>query len=122
MLANSTSTTVKQLAAQIYKNHRELNSQLRLFAEKKNINTDNQLSITRQKDYDNFSAIAEAERIFADEIIAASLLNIETYMQKAETEGDAEIRKFASGNISVLRHHVSMAEEVSNEVKGKICL
>jgi putative membrane protein len=116
---NAASPKVKELAEHMIRDHSKANEELKKIAAKKNITIPTKLSDKRQKDFDELTKLkgADFDKAYAKRMVKDHKDAIDLFKDEADKGKDGELKGWASTKISVLQHHLEMAEAAQNQVK-----
>jgi putative membrane protein len=115
---NASSSEVKNFAKSIIADHNKVNEELRSLATSKNISLPASLGDRCQRKYDKIASKSgrEFDKDFADLMVKDHKDLVDSYKKEAEKGNDADIKSFASRNISRLEHHLAMAQDLEDMV------
>ena len=115
---NASSTEVKNFAKSLIADHTKVNEELRSLATSKNITLPASLGDRCQRKYDKIAGKSgrEFDQEFADLMIKDHKDVVDNFKKEAEKGNDADMKSFASRNISRLEHHLAMAEDLEDMV------
>ncbi len=112
----STSSEVKQFAAQVEKDHKSANDELQRIASAKGLTLPtsmNQDGLAQMKELNNLTGRA-FDRVYTSKAaIQHHQKSIALYERIARESNDAEIRAFAEKTLPTLREHLKMAQAMS---------
>ena len=119
--AKANSKEVKVFAQQIVADHTKANTELRELAAKKNITLPDQPSESKQADTEKLmKEKGEAfDQAFMQMMVNDHRRSVKIFEDAAEDCEDAEIKKFASDKLPILRNHLELAELMSEALKKK---
>ena len=115
---NASSSEVKNFAKSIIADHSKVNEELKTLATSKNITLPAALGDRCQKKYDKLAATSgrEFDEEFADLMVKDHKDVVDNFKKEAEKGNDADMKAFASRNISRLEHHLALAEDLEDMV------
>ena len=118
-LSKATNSVVKQFAQTMIDDHSKANEELSALAQSKNITLPTSLSDKHQKKYDDLAKKSGSnfDKEYIDLMVKDHKDVVDMFKKAADKCSDAELKTWASGKISALEHHLSMAENVNNQVK-----
>jgi putative membrane protein len=118
-LTKTTSPEVKKLAQHMLDDHTKANTELKALAAKMNITIPSDISMDNQKMYDNLGKKtgAEFDKEYADMLVKSHKKSISKFETCGEKGKDPELKKWASGKIPVLKHHLEMAQQTQELLK-----
>jgi len=115
---NASSSEVKNFAKSIIADQSKVNEELRSLATSKNISLPASLSDHCQKKYDKIAAKSgrEFDKDFSDLMVKDHKDVVDNFKKEAEKGNDADIKSFASRNLSRLEHHLAMSKDLEDMV------
>ncbi|HMG91586.1 MAG TPA: DUF4142 domain-containing protein [Chryseolinea sp.] len=118
-LTKALSPEVKSFAQSMVTDHGKANEELKILASKSNISIPEKLSATSQEKYD---AIAQKDgedfdRAYAEAMVADHKETIENFHVEADKGSESEISDWAEAKITILEHHLMMAQKMYDVVK-----
>jgi len=120
-VANASDGEVKKLGQTMIDDHSKANEELKALAQQKNISIPAALSDKSQKIYEDLAKKngADFDKEYADQMVKDHKKDVDEFKKEAEKGEDNEIRSWASGKVSVLEHHLMMAENAKKVVDNK---
>ena len=99
--------------------HSKANEELSALAQSKNITLPTSLSDKHQKKYDDLAkkSGSDFDKEYTDLMVKDHKDVVDMFKKAADKCNDAELKGWAAGKISALEHHLSMAENVKEQVK-----
>ena len=118
-LTKATSSIVKQFAQTMIDDHTKANEELKALSESKNITLPTILSEKHQKRVSNLEekSGSDFDKEYSDLMVKDHKDVVDMFKKAADKCNDAELKAWAAGKISALEHHLSMAENVKEQVK-----
>ena len=118
-LTKATSSIVKQFAQTMIDDHTKANEELKALAQSKNITLPTILSEKHQKKVTDLEEKtgSDFDKEYIDLMVKDHKDVVDMFKKAADKCKDAELKAWAAGKISALEHHLSMAENVKNQVK-----
>jgi putative membrane protein len=115
---NASSSEVKNFAKQVIADHTKVNEELKTLAATKNISLPASLTDRCQRKYDKLADKSgrEFDQEFADLMVKEHKDLVDAYKKEADKGNDADMRAFASRNVSRLEHHLAMSEDLEDMV------
>jgi putative membrane protein len=119
--ANASSAEVKKFAQMMVSDHSKANDELKALAQQKNISIPAALSDNRQKKLDNLKEKkgTEFDKAYIDMMVEDHEDDVDLFEKEAENGKDAEIKSWAAGKVTALRHHLDMAKATQDIVKNQ---
>lgn len=116
----ASSPEVKQYGQMMVDDHMKANEELKALAQQKNITLPAALGAENQRTYENISTKtgAEFDKEYIDQMVKDHREVIEDFEEQAEEGNDAEIKAWASGKLTTLRHHLEEAERLQQTLKN----
>lgn len=117
----ATSADVKKFAQMMVDDHTKANDELKALAAQKNISLPAALSDERRKKLDNFNekSGADFDKDYMDLMVEEHEDDVEDFEEQAEKGNDAELKSWAAGKVTALRHHLEMAKTTQEAVKNQ---
>ena len=112
------SQAIKDLAARILEDHTQANEKLNQLAASKGISVPPAMGDEEQRKYDQFSEM-EAEGFdedYVEQMVQDHRDDIRDFEEAAEELDDPDVKTFASSTLPALREHLSMAEQLEENV------
>jgi len=99
--------------------HTKANNELKALAQTKNISLPAVLSNESQRKFDNLNEKtgAEFDKEYMDQMVKDHKEVIDEFEDEAEDGKDAEIKSWAAGKLTALRHHLETAEQTQEVAK-----
>lgn len=118
--ANGMSAEVKKLGQTMVDEHTKANEELKTLAAQKNITMPIALSDSKQKKFDEISSKRGTafDKAYSEAMVDGHKHVIDAFKKESEKGEDADLKGWAAGKLPTLEHHLSMAEETHNLVKG----
>ena len=118
-LTKASSPQVKQFAQMMVDDHTKANNELKTLAQTKNISLPTVLSDASQRKFDNLNEKtgAEFDKEYMDAMVKDHKEAIDEFEDEAEDGKDAEIKSWAAGKLTALRHHLETAEKAQEVAK-----
>ncbi len=115
----ATSPQVKEFAKMMVDDHTKASEELKALAQQKGITLPASLSSEHQKKYDDLNEKqgAEFDREYMNLMVKAHEDDVDEFEDQAEKGKDAELKAWASGKVTTLRHHLEMAKTTRDQVK-----
>jgi putative membrane protein len=119
--ANASSAEVKKFAQMMVSDHSKANDELKALAQQKNISIPAALSDNRKKKLDNLKEKkgTEFDKAYIDMMVEDHEDDVDLFEKEAENGKDAEIKSWAAGKVTALRHHLDMAKATQDIVKNQ---
>ena len=116
---NATSQQVKDFGAMMVKDHTAGNEELKTLASQKNITLPSALSEKKQKNVDVVSKLkgADFDKEYISFMVDDHKEDIDEFEEHAKDGNDPELKKWASGKIATLQHHLQSAESIKQGLK-----
>lgn len=118
-LQKALSPDVKLFAQSMVTDHGKANEELKILAEKSNFSIPSVLSSTSQEKYDEIAKKdgEDFDRAYAEAMVADHKETIEKFYVQTDNGRSSEISEWARAKVSVLEHHLTMAEKMYDIVK-----
>lgn len=119
-LTKSTSAEVKKFAQMMVDDHTKANNELKALASDKGIALPDIIGEKKQKKYYDLERDEKKENFdknYMDEMVSEHKDMINAFEKEAENGKDADVKSWAAGKLSALRHHLEEAERVRDLVK-----
>jgi putative membrane protein len=118
-LTKASSPEVKKFAQMMVDEHTTANNELKALAQQKNITLPTTLGNEHQRKLDNFNdkTGADFDKEYIDLMVKDHKEDIDEFEDEAEEGNDAEIKSWASGKLTALRHHLQEAERIQELLK-----
>jgi putative membrane protein len=116
----ATSPQVKQFAQMMIDDHTKANSELKSLASTKGIALPDVMCEKCQKRYYDLDQKkgADFDKEYIDMMVKDHKDDIDKFEKEADKGNDGEIKTWASGKLTTLRHHGEEAERIQNALKG----
>jgi len=120
-LTNATSPEIKRFGQQMIDDHSAANKELTNLAFQKNITLPQSLSEESQKHYDELQQKKGKpfDEAYADLMVKDHQKVIEAFKKEASKGKDKDLQAWAQGKMSVLEHHLMMAQQAQESLKKK---
>jgi putative membrane protein len=117
-VSKGSSEAVKKLGQSMVDDHSKANGELKTVAAQKNITLPSTLSDKSQKHYDELSekSGADFDKAYAKFMVEDHKDDIDAFKKEADKGNDPDLKSWAAGKISVLEHHLTMAEQTRDAV------
>jgi putative membrane protein len=117
-VSKASSPSVKKFGQSMIDDHSKANEELKSLAAQKNITLPAALSDKNQKKYDELSGKTgpEFDKAYSKFMVDDHKEDIDEFKKEAEKGDDPDLKSWAAGKISVLEHHLMMAEAARDEV------
>jgi putative membrane protein len=117
-VSRASAPSVKKFGQSMIDDHSKANEELKTLAAQKNITLPATLSEKNQKKYDELSGKSggEFDKAYAKFMVEDHKEDIDEFKKEAEKGNDPDLKAWASGKVSVLEHHLGMAEAAQDEV------
>ncbi len=117
----ATSAEVKKLAQMMVDDHSKANDELKALAAQKNISLPATLSDKSQKKMNDLSEKtgADFDKAYADAMVDDHEEDIDKFEKEAENGNDAEVKSWAAGKVTTLKHHLEMSKATQEAVKNE---
>jgi len=118
-LTKASSAKVKQFAQTMIDDHTKANEELKSLATSKNITLPTAISDKHQKKYDDLASKsgADFDKAYADMMVKDHKDVVDMFKKAADKCNDQEVKGWAAEKVPALEHHLSMAENMDNEIK-----
>lgn len=119
-LTKATSPEVKKFAQMMVDDHTKASNELKALASEKGIALPDVLGEKKQKKYHDFERDEKKENFdknYMDQMVDDHKDMIDKFEKEAEDGKDADVKSWAAGKLSTLRHHLEEAERVRDLVK-----
>jgi putative membrane protein len=118
-LTKATNSIVKQFAQTMIDDHTKANEELKALAQSKNITLPAILSAKHQKELNDLAekSGSDFDKEYSDLMVKDHKDVVDMFKKAADKCNDAELKAWAAAKISALEHHLSMAENVKEQVK-----
>jgi putative membrane protein len=118
---NASSPQVKEFGKTMSDEHSKANEELKALAAQKNITLPSALSEKKRKKYDDLAEKKgeEFDKDYIDFMVEDHKDDIDKFEKEADKGDDADLKTWASGKLSTLRHHLQMAQEAQEALKDK---
>lgn len=116
----ASSSEVKQYAQMMVDDHTKANDELKTLAQQKNITLPTMLGTENQRTYENFSEKTgdDFDKEYIDQMVKDHRDVIDDFEEEAREGNDPEIKSWASGKLTTLRHHLEEAERLQETLKN----
>ncbi len=116
----ATSPQVKEFAKLMVDDHTKASAELKALAATKNISLPAALSDAKQKDLQNLQekSGADFDNDYMDAMVKAHEEDVDAFEKEAEDGVDADVKSWAAGKVTTLRHHLDMAKTTRDAVKN----
>ena len=120
-LTKSTAPQVKQFAQMMVDDHTKANNELKTLAGQKSIALPDVMSEKCQNKYYDLDQKKgnDFDREYIDLMVKDHKDDIDKFEKEADKGNDADVKSWASGKLETLRHHLTEAERIQNELKNK---
>jgi putative membrane protein len=117
----ASSAEVKKFAQMMVDDHSKANDELKALAQQKNISLPASLSEKNQDRVKNMQEKtgADFDKEYMDFMVNDHEEDIDAFEDEAENGKDAEIKSWAAGKVTTLRHHLEMAKATQEIVKNQ---
>jgi putative membrane protein len=117
----ASNSDVKSFAAKLEKDHSQANDDLKELASKKSITLPTEPSKNHKALHDKLAKLSGAE--FDKAYVAAMLedhqKDVREFSRVASTNGDADVKAFASKTLPTLKEHLQQAQDLSKSIGAK---
>lgn len=115
---NGSSAEVKSFAQMMIDDHSKANEELMALAQQKNITLPTSLSEDKQKKYDDLAKKTgkDFDDAYTDFMVKDHKDDIDSFKKEADKGNDADLKAWAAGKVSVLEHHLEMAQNAEKAV------
>lgn len=120
-LTKATSPQVKQFAQMMVDDHTKANNELKALASQKGISLPDVMGEQCQKKYydlDQKTKGAEFDKEYIDQMVKDHKDDIDKFEDEADKGNDTDVKSWAAGKLSALRHHLEEAERLQEELKN----
>jgi putative membrane protein len=116
----ASSPEVKKFAQMMTDEHSKANDELKALAQQKNIALPASLSEKKQNKLKDLQAKtgAEFDKDYIDFMVEDHEEDIKAFEKEAENGNDPELKSWAAGKVTTLRHHLEMAKATQEVVKN----
>ena len=113
------SSEVKQFGQEMIDDHSKANQELSAIAGEKNITLPQDWARKNRKTYDDLAkkSGADFDKEYSKLMVSGHKHVLDAFKKEAEKGNDPDIKTWAAGKISVLEHHLAMAESTHKAVK-----
>jgi putative membrane protein len=120
-IKNAKRDKVKALGQYMVTDHTKANNALKAIAASKGISLPAALGKNGQKEYDKLSGKMgdDFDKAYTDLMVKDHKKDIELFKKESEKGEDREFKDFATKTLPTLEHHLHMAKEACDDVKGK---
>ncbi|MCW3072539.1 MAG: outer membrane protein-like protein [Bacteroidetes bacterium] len=117
--ANASSASVKQFAKTMLEDHTKSNAELKSLAAEKKISLPGKLSDKSQKAYDWIAKKqgADFDKAYMKCMVRDHKMDVCEFEKEAKKAKDADLQKWASGKVPVLKAHLEAAKLTCKELK-----
>jgi putative membrane protein len=114
------SPTVKRFGQMMVDDHSKANDELKALASTKNISIPTSLSDKNQKRYDEIAEKSgtEFDKAYAEFMVKDHKEDIDKFKKQADDGKDPDLKSWAAGKLATLEHHLEMAEQAEESLKG----
>lgn len=118
-LTNGQSAAVKQFGQGMIDDHSKANEELKAWAQAKNVTLPTTPDEDKQDKIRKLSEKtgADFDREYMDFMVKDHKDDIDLFKDQAEKGGDAELKAWAQGKVPTLEHHLTMAQEIKDNLK-----
>lgn len=115
---NASSAKVKEFSKTMFDDHSASNMKLRKIADEKKISLPGKLSDKSQKNYDSFTKKTgkDFDKAYIRCMVKDHKHDICAFEREAKKGKDADLKKWASEEVPVLKRHLEMAKSTCSEV------
>ena len=119
-VSNASSPQVKQFGQMMIDEHSKANEELKTLAAEKKITLPAQLSEKSMKKYNDLAQKSgpDFDKEYIEFMIKDHKEDIELFKKEADKGNDMGLASWASGKISVLQHHLQLAESAEETVRN----
>lgn len=116
----ASSAQVKQFGQTMVNDHGKANDELRTLAQQKSITLPTTLDDKHQKKYDDLAEKTgtDFDKAYMDLMVKDHKKDIDEFKDEAQDGNDPDIKSWASEKVPVLQHHLEMAQNTQDMVKG----
>jgi putative membrane protein len=116
----ATSAEVKKFAQMMVDDHTKANDELKALAGQKNISLPAALSDKNQEKLKDFQEkTKDFDKDYIDFMVNDHEEDIDEFEKQAENGKDAELKSWAAGKVTTLKHHLEMAKATQEVVKNQ---
>lgn len=118
---NASDASVKEFARTMTSDHSKGNAELKGLAAQKKISLPEKLSDKSQKMYDWFSKKqgADFDKAYMKCMVRDHKMDVNEFEKEAKKGKDADLQKWASAEVPVLKSHLDAAENICKQMKDK---
>lgn len=115
---NAADIAVKHFGEQMVNDHTKANDELKTIAIQDQLDVPKELSDDDKKVLDRLEKLngAEFDKEYAKQMVKDHKKVIKLFQKEADEGQDDQLKNFASNTLAVLKHHLSMAEELAGKV------
>jgi putative membrane protein len=119
-LTKASSPKVKEFAQMMITDHTKANDELKNLAQSKNISLPTALSEENQKDYNDLAEKSgpDFDKAYCDFMVKDHKDDLEEFKKAADDSKDPDLKSWAAGKVTVLEHHLSMAEDMDKAIES----
>jgi putative membrane protein len=117
----ATHPEVKKFAQMMVEDHSKANDELKALAAQKNISLPATLSEKNQERLNDMQekSGADFDKDYMDFMVNDHEEDVDAFEKQAEDGNDAELKSWAAGKVTTLRHHLEMAKTTQELVKNQ---
>jgi putative membrane protein len=117
-LSKAASPKVKEFAQAMIDDHTKATQELTTLAQTKNISLPSALSEKCQKKYSDMmeKSGSDFDKAYSDLMVKDHKDVVDLFKKAADDAKDADVKAWASGKVSALEHHLTMAKELEDAV------
>lgn len=117
----SQSTMVKEFGSRMVQDHSKANDELKEIAESKGVQLPGAPDKEHQKDVEKLSKLsgAEFDREYAAHMLSDHKKDVSEFKKAADKSKDGDLKAFAGKTLPTLQEHLTMAQNLNDNVKGK---
>jgi putative membrane protein len=111
---------VKEFGKRMEQDHGKANEQLMKLAADKGMQLSNELDKRHKAKVDKLSkhSGAEFDRNYMDEMVTDHKADIKKFEQQSEKAKDADLKKFATETLPILKEHLRLAESTAKDIRA----
>ena len=112
---------VKQFGQRMQKDHSKANDQLKKLAASKGIKLPTALEGKQKSTVDKLTKLKgqEFDRQYMSTMVDDHKEDLEKFEKQAEKGKDADLKKFASEHVPVMRKHLELAQQIEKKISGE---
>jgi putative membrane protein len=119
MVMGSDSMSIKSFGQMMITDHTKANNELKMIADRKDVELPTTLSTAKQQMLDSLSAASGTtfNKMYAKMMVSSHQQTVSLFENQANSGQDADLKSWASQTLPTLRHHLEMAVMMNQHMK-----